>query len=90
MASLSFHSSYAISNSLLSETATALIKSHQLLGHVQGGSFIPQHYENQKVRIVGGANQQNNVVVVHMKENQYITKEELRRNQVVELRASER
>lgn len=45
----SFHSSYAISNSLLSETAAALIKSHRLLGRVQGGSFIPQHYENEKV-----------------------------------------
>lgn len=90
MAPLSFYSSYSISNSLLSETATALIKSHQLLGHVQGGSFIPQHYENQKVNIGGGDNRQNNVVLVHMKENQYITKEELQRNQVVEFGASER
>ena len=90
MAPLSFYSSYSISNSLLSETATALIKSHQLLGHVQGGSFIPQHYENQKVNIDGGDNRQNNVVLVHMKENQYITKEELQRNQVVEFGASER
>ncbi|KAK8826788.1 hypothetical protein WA556_004377 [Blastocystis sp. ATCC 50177/Nand II] len=67
--------SYAISNSLLSETAAALIKSHRLLGRVQGGSFIPQHYENEK----------NDAVVVHMKENQYITKEELRRNQIADV-----
>lgn len=38
---------------------------------------------------MGVSDAQNDAVVVHMKENQYITKEELRRNQVATARASE-